>query len=46
MRLVSLCRKVAKSKQIHGDQILIVSKAGNYEGYDALITDQRVFCWQ
>lgn len=33
--------QVAKSKQIHGDQILIVSKAGNYEGYDALITDQR-----
>lgn len=33
--------QVAKSKQIHGDKILTVTEAGNYEGYDALITDQK-----
>jgi YfiH family protein len=31
--------KVAKSHQVHGAEILTVTKAGRYEGYDALITN-------
>lgn len=32
--------KVAKSHQVHGDEVLVVDHPGRYEGYDALITDQ------
>lgn len=31
-------KQLAKSKQVHGDQILVCTKAGKYEGYDAIIT--------
>jgi hypothetical protein len=33
--------QVAKSKQVHGTNILIAETGGNYEGYDAIITDQK-----
>lgn len=32
---------VAKSHQVHGVDILVVSKAGRYEAYDALITNVK-----
>ncbi|MCE6992719.1 peptidoglycan editing factor PgeF [Dyadobacter sp. CY323] len=32
--------QVAKSHQVHGEEILNVSEAGRYDGYDALITNQ------
>jgi len=31
---------LAKSKQVHGAEILWVEKGGSYEGYDALVTNQ------
>jgi polyphenol oxidase len=33
-------QQVARSHQIHEDNILIATQHGNYEGYDALITNQ------
>jgi len=30
---------VAKSHQVHGEEILVVTKPGRFEGYDALITN-------
>jgi polyphenol oxidase len=33
--------KVAKSKQVHSDEILVCEAPGSYEGYDALITDKE-----
>ena len=32
--------QVVRSHQIHSDQILIASHGGNYEGYDALVTQE------
>ncbi|MBK7406614.1 MAG: peptidoglycan editing factor PgeF [Saprospirales bacterium] len=32
--------QVAHTHQVHGDNILLVEQAGQYEGYDALITSQ------
>ena len=32
--------KVATTYQVHGNKILTVTKPGNYEGYDALVTRQ------
>lgn len=32
--------QAAGARQVHGDEILRVHKPGEYEGYDALITDQ------
>ena len=32
--------KVAGSHQVHGDEVLLVDSPGQYEGYDALITDR------
>lgn len=32
---------VAKSHQIHGTEVLQVTKPGRFEGYDALVTDQK-----
>jgi hypothetical protein len=33
--------QVAKSRQIHGSNILIAESGGNYEGYDAIITNKK-----
>jgi YfiH family protein len=32
---------LASSYQVHGKAVLIAEQAGRYEGYDALVTDQR-----
>ncbi|HMP31095.1 MAG TPA: peptidoglycan editing factor PgeF [Saprospiraceae bacterium] len=34
-------QNLAKSKQVHGLEVLVVNNAGTYEGYDALITTQK-----
>jgi polyphenol oxidase len=33
--------QVAKSKQVHGTNILVAEKGGSYEGYDSIITNQK-----
>lgn len=33
--------RLALTRQVHGDQIMVVRTPGRYEGYDALITDQK-----
>ncbi|MCS6988942.1 MAG: peptidoglycan editing factor PgeF [Chloroherpetonaceae bacterium] len=33
--------QLALSSQVHGDEVLLVEKSGNYEGYDALVTNRR-----
>lgn len=33
--------QTAGAHQVHGDQILVVEKGGQYEGYDALVTDKK-----
>lgn len=32
---------VVRSHQVHSDQILLATKAGHYDGYDALVTTER-----
>lgn len=32
---------IVKSRQVHGDAILQADKPGNYEGFDALVTDRK-----
>lgn len=34
-------REIAASKQVHGDKILYVIEPGEYEGFDAMVTDKR-----
>lgn len=34
-------RSVAKSHQVHGTEVLKVTEPGRFEGYDALVTDQK-----
>lgn len=36
-----LPEQLAGSYQVHGDQVLVVEKAGQYEGYDALISRKK-----
>ncbi|MCF8237786.1 MAG: peptidoglycan editing factor PgeF [Saprospiraceae bacterium] len=33
--------QLALTRQVHGDQILVVQAPGRYEGFDALITDRK-----
>lgn len=33
--------QVASSHQVHGNEVLVTETAGDYEGYDALITQQK-----
>jgi polyphenol oxidase len=33
--------QIVKSKQVHGIEILIANTAGNYDGYDAIITNKQ-----
>ena len=33
--------QMVTSRQVHGTAILFAKKTGNYDGYDALITDRR-----
>jgi YfiH family protein len=34
-------KQVVRSNQVHGDSVLLAREGGNYEGYDAHITNQR-----
>ena|SRR6218665_1264341 len=33
--------QLSKSHQVHGDNVLVVDKPGNYEGYDAQVTNKK-----